>query len=243
MTYRERREAKAERLRTWAAKRVATSSATLAAIHANPVSHDIAFNTQPGHIPARAQMIRQQEGAWASAAKARDMSARADGIEAAADLAIYSDDHDAVDRLTERRAGLEAKRERIKAINTAGRKGKLDALAPPLSDDERKELTIGQRFSTGDGKTYPGYVLRNLAGNITRQRDRIKQLEYDAVHGKPWRFLYSTKYAGTCCQCGKALHAGSKAAYRDGELKCWAEYNYETMTPGIECSAPETVAS
>ena len=237
MTYRERREAKAERLRGWAAKREATSAATLAAIDARPEAHDIAFNTQPGHIPARARMNRQQEGAWASAAKARDMNSRAAGIEAAAEQAIYSDDHDAVDRLKERIAALEAQRERVKAINAAGRKGKTDSIQPPLTDDERDELARGARFSDGTAGTYPAYVIRNLGGNITRQRERLKSLEHQAIHGKPWKYLYAVKYGGKCCQCGKVIEQGATALYREGELKCFPGYGQP------ECSAPQTVAS
>lgn len=57
MTYRERREARAERLRGWAEKREKAAEATFK-------SHEIfrgdhAFNTQPGHIPERARVNRE----------------------------------------------------------------------------------------------------------------------------------------------------------------------------------------
>jgi hypothetical protein len=58
--------------------------------------------------------------------KAREFTSRAANIEAAAEHAIYSDDADAIKRLTERIAGLESERGTIKAYNAACRKGTAD---------------------------------------------------------------------------------------------------------------------
>jgi hypothetical protein len=113
MTYRERRERRAERLRGWAQAREERAAAQL---NSYPdIRHDIAFITQPGRIPFRERMNRADDRAFESLAKARGMSARADGIEAQLDHAIYSDDPDAIERLRERIAGLEAERAAIKA--------------------------------------------------------------------------------------------------------------------------------
>lgn len=113
MTYRERREARAERLRGWAATRQQRAAAVFKA--GEPFTSDIAFNTQPGHIPFRARLIAREERAYESTRKAASMESRADGIEAQLDHAIYSDDPDAIERLRERIAELEGERERIKA--------------------------------------------------------------------------------------------------------------------------------
>ena len=59
MTYRERRERRAERLRGWAEARQARAAATFAAHEV--YRSDYAFNTQPGHIPERARVIARED--------------------------------------------------------------------------------------------------------------------------------------------------------------------------------------
>lgn len=49
MTYRERRLARAERLREWAEKREVRAAAVFR--EGERYHGDVAFNTQPGHIP------------------------------------------------------------------------------------------------------------------------------------------------------------------------------------------------
>ena len=112
-TYRERREAKAERLRGWAEKRIERANA---ALNSQPeLGHDWAFITQPGHIPERARMNARDDRAMASLSKAASMNGRAAGIEDQLDHAIYDDDPDAIERLRERIAQLEARHEATKA--------------------------------------------------------------------------------------------------------------------------------
>lgn len=184
MTYRERRLAKAERLRGWAEKRVDSANAVLAAD--SEVRHDWAFITQPGHIPQRARMIARDDRALASLSKAGAMASRADGIEAAAANAIYSDDPDAIEALEAKVAGLEAERTAIVAFNKAVRKmgGVADeALLSTLSPDARKDYERGMRFSpyAMKGGAFPAYHLSNLSGNIKRARDRIAGLTRSAA--------------------------------------------------------------
>src|ERR1035437_4050647 len=120
MTYRERREPRAERLRGWADKRNATATA---ALESQPeLRHDWAFITQPGQIPERTRMNARDDRAFESLTKAESMTSRADGIEAQLDHAIYDDDPDAIERIRERIAGLEAKRDQMKAANAEYRK-------------------------------------------------------------------------------------------------------------------------
>src|SRR5438874_1408018 len=89
MTYRERRERRAERLRGWAETRQANAATVFKA--GEPFTSDIAFNTQPGHIPFRARLIAREERAYESTRKAASMESRADGIESQLAGAIYSD--------------------------------------------------------------------------------------------------------------------------------------------------------
>jgi hypothetical protein len=163
MTYRDRREAKADRLRGWAAKREQSAGAVLAAHETYRDDH--AFNTQPGHIPLRARVIAQDDRAYESLAKARQMAARADGIEEQAANAIYSDDPDAIERLIEKLARLEAEREMVKAENAAYRKA---------HRDELKALTA---YGRNQAMPYPAYVTTNLTGVIANTRKRLEALQ------------------------------------------------------------------
>ena len=179
-TYRERREARAERLREWAAKR----DAKAAELHARnePYRGDIAFNTQPGHIPERARAIARTEKAWEHSTKAAEMARKADSIEAAAERAIYSDDPDAVEQLEARLADLEAERDRIKAYNASCRKaakaGGLGDLSLLDEAQQAKLVSIAKHaaFQLGAGNALPSYALSNLSGNIKRNRDRLNEL-------------------------------------------------------------------
>ncbi|HAR44927.1 MAG TPA: hypothetical protein DCS05_01815 [Nitrospiraceae bacterium] len=175
MTYRERREAEAERLREWAAKREERAAAVFK--QGERFHGDFAFNTQPGHIPERARLIAREDRAHESLRKAQSMESRAAGIQTAAGRAIYSDDSNAVEALTSRIASLEAKRERCKAINKEIRTGSgwSERIDPPLTDQEKRDLTSNALYSQTIG--YPAYHLSNLGGNISRQKARLAQLK------------------------------------------------------------------
>lgn len=179
MTYRERRAARAERLREWADKRRTVARATLAADDALPYAHDIAFLTQPGRIIERERMNAREDRAMESLRKADDMARRADSIERAADHAIYSDDPDAPERLTERIAGLEAERARIVAYNAACRKAGrcTDAALAMLDDKQRADVASLARigFLRPNG-SMPSYATSNIGGNIARLRDRLARM-------------------------------------------------------------------
>lgn len=175
MTYRERREARAERLRGWADKRVQVATATLEA--GKPFTTDHAFNTQPGHIPFRARLIAREDRAHESLNKAASMSARADSIEKAADRAIYSDDENAVDALTARIADLEAQRASIKAYNASCRKGNPDTSL--LTDAQRENLASIAKYApyqVGKRGEMPSYASTNIGGRISADRERLGRL-------------------------------------------------------------------
>lgn len=165
-TTRERKLAKAERLRGWADGRAEKA----AALHARnePYRGDIAFNTQPGHIPERARAIARTERAWEHSAIAVDMARRADGIEAAADRAIYSDDPDAIDQLIARVAELEAKRDRMKIRNATFRK------------EHRADLKGKSAYERDQLVPHSGWEVTNLTANIARNRKRLEALQREA---------------------------------------------------------------
>lgn len=176
-TYRERREARAERLRGWAEKREQDATAAITQIH-DTYSGDYAFNTQPGHIPERSRVIARQERAFESLHKAESMSSRAAGIEAQLAGAIYSDDPDAIEAFEARIADLEAERDRIKAYNASCRKGARNV--DLLDEHQQAELVSLARvaaFQIGKHGEFPAYVLSNLAGNINRNKKRLAALQ------------------------------------------------------------------
>jgi hypothetical protein len=184
MTYRERREHKAERLRDWADKREAKSTAAFERV--DGIANMIPFG-QPilvGHHSegrARRDQDRISSGMRSGidhADKAADFHRRADGIEAAAAHAIYSDDLDAVQRLRERIAGLEAERDRVKRYNASCRRGVRDLEI--LDDRQRAQLESVAKvapYQLGKNGAAPAYWSANLSGNIGRQRKRLAELE------------------------------------------------------------------
>jgi len=164
MTYRERREARAARLEGWAGQRQASARATAEAIAADPRTHDIAFLTQPGRIPERDRMNRREAAAFESMDKADRMAARAAEIRRQADHAIYDDDPDAIPRLRERLAEMEARRAGMAAANAAHRK----------SHPELRAMTAYERSTAAP---HPPYELSNLGGRISAARARLARLE------------------------------------------------------------------
>lgn len=188
-TYRERRLAKADRLRGWAEKREAKSEAALS--EARQRADAIPFG-QPilsGHHSEgrdrnyRAGITRKFEQGFEHADKAKSMASKADNIEAAAEQSIYSDDPDAIDRLIERIADLEAQRDRIKRYNASCRKAAKTGGMGDLSildDHQRSEIATLARvvpYQVRDSGAFPAYVTSNLGGQITRNRKRLAEMQ------------------------------------------------------------------
>lgn len=183
MTYRERREARAARLRDWADRR---ERAALAQLESQPeLRHDWAFVTQPGHIPERARMNAADDRAFRSLDKAESMKARAAEIERQAEHAIYSDDPDAAERLRERIASLESTRASYAAENATYRKA------------HRAELATMTAYERSQAVPHAAYELSNLGGNISRLRARLEAIE----HPRPTWFRASRRDPECCYKC------------------------------------------
>jgi hypothetical protein len=171
MTYRERREARADRLRGWADKREAKSTA---AYEQSRTLGDMIPFGQPiltGHHSQRSDENRRAKIHTTMSAsvehgrKARSMNSRADNIEAAAERAIYSDDPDAIEKLQARLVELEGEREKIKRDNATFRK------------EHKAQLKGMTHYQRDQVMPHRGYVLTNLSGNIARNRKRLEQLQ------------------------------------------------------------------
>jgi len=178
MTRRERLEAKAERLRGWAEKRETAAAAVFKA--GEPFRGDTAFNTQPGHIPFRARLIAREDRAYESVKKAQGMESRADGIDRALDRSIYSDDPDAPERLAERIAELEAKRDAMKAANAAFKKGGIDAVRAACGDAVALEGARTMQHCHWEKRPFPAYELTNIGANIRRLQKRAEEVKRTA---------------------------------------------------------------
>lgn len=191
MTYRERREARAERLRSWADKR--DDKAAGAFDSAKTIADGIPFG-QPilvGHHSeghARRDQERIDNGMRSgieNTRKADEMREKADNIARAASHAIYSDDPDAADALRAKIAYLEAQRARYKAYNASCRtaaKSTPDSKTGDLSlldDAQRADLLNLARvcpYQIGKNGQFPAYASTNLGGTINAAKKRLGKL-------------------------------------------------------------------
>jgi Domain of unknown function (DUF3560) len=206
MTYRDRRLARAERLRGYAAKNEAKSDERRDA--ADRISDGIPFG-QPilvGHHSERRHrrdLDRIESGMRAAIElgdKADTQARTADNIQAATEGAIYDDDPDAIQRLTEKLAGLEDKRERMKVANIEYRKAHKD------------ELKTMSAYELSQAIPYPRYSFANLSGNIKRCRDRLARLQREKETG-PRDRLINARFDSVCADCGAKLSRGDTIRY------------------------------
>jgi hypothetical protein len=181
MTRRERLERKLEKRREWADKR--TDKANAVFQRAERYRGDHAFNTQPGHIPERARLIKAEERAFGDMQMANHHTSCAAGIERALDRSIFSDDNNAIEALEARIAEHEATRTTMREANkivranpknerTDDKVTKLVALG--LSEAKAISLFTADfcgRFGFAD------YELSNLGGRITTDRKRLEYLK------------------------------------------------------------------
>ena len=103
---------------------------------------------------------------------------RADAVED--DKSIRSDDPAAVVKLRDKIAELEAKRDKMKRINSLYRKGDVEALAALDLDYEVLKVKVDAAYSW-EKAPFPGYAMTNLGGNIRRYKGRLKEAEAQAV--------------------------------------------------------------
>jgi Domain of unknown function (DUF3560) len=188
MTYRERRLARAQRLAEWADKREQKSSQARQAIMDMTEDLPLGQPTLVGHHSERkmrryrSRLDASMRASIENGQKAKEFRQRAAGIEEAAQRAIYNDDPDAVERLSEKLAGLEAQRNEILAYNRSCRQGAPDPAL--LGAQQRKGLELLARATSqmGANGALPPYLLANLSGNIMRARGRLEKLRQSQVN-------------------------------------------------------------
>jgi len=198
MTTRERKEARIARRLEWAEKRQARGESTLKhALDGLPPMGEpikIGHHSEKRHRKAFVTADNKLRRGCEDLKMAEHHQSRACGIADQLDRSIYTDDHDALDKMRERIAELEAKRDRYKAQNAAVRKIKdktREGLAKGLAAlvesgaftvAEAKDLVFScQCQGAGIVKGWPTYALSNLSGNIARNRKRLPELERRAA--------------------------------------------------------------
>ena len=175
MTRRERLAAKIEKREEWAAGRRSKSAALTR--YTDRYRGDVAFNTQPGHIPERARMNRKDEQAAEHQAMAQHHDAKAAGLADQLERSVFSDDHDAIEQLEQRIAGHEAQRDRMKLINKLFKKGDaagLAAIGLNLDSIKAKLAAAGPYWG---GAPHLPYEMTNLGARIRADRERIEQIK------------------------------------------------------------------
>jgi hypothetical protein len=207
LTTREKRERKAERLRSWAEAREAKQLTLNEAARADEAATGIPFgqpilvghHSERRHRNAIERIDRNMRAAVEHARKAEGMAARADEIERQADRAIYDDDPDAIERLQAKLARLEAEREQRKQANAAYRR------------EHREALKAMSAYERGQAVPFPSYSLSNLSGVITTTRQRIERLSrpVEAEHGR----TLIARYPGECRKCGADVARGDTVRY------------------------------
>jgi uncharacterized protein DUF3560 len=191
-TYRERREARADRLEGWAEKRATRAEAGWE--QANTMADAIPFG-QPilvGHHSEkrdrnyRARIAGKMDRALEDQRKAESMAGRAGNIRVQVEHAVYSDDEGAVEALEVKVAGLEAERQRIKDYNASVRRGTPDFEL--LDEGQRASLASTAQHSPyllkagkKGGWLFPSYASSNLSGLISKTRKRVEELKAKAV--------------------------------------------------------------
>ena len=200
MTYRERRERRADRREEWAEKRSAKQDAAFEGARKLADAIPLGQPILVGHHSekrARRDAERIHNGMTRGVEHgkmAEHHGAAADTIRRQLDESIYRDDTDELARLEEKRATLTAERDRRKAINVwfrknAGMKQRIgcqlddatwaavcDALKKgakeiPLTTSEIREIGSAAQHSGFLG--YPPYAMTNIGASIRRVEQRI----------------------------------------------------------------------
>jgi DNA repair exonuclease SbcCD ATPase subunit len=215
-TTRERREARAERLRGWAGAREAKQGALNEAARADEAATGIPFgqpilrghHSQRRHERVIERLDRAMGAAVENGAKARSMNERADNIEAATANSIFTDDPDAKERLTEKIAKLEAQRDAMKARNAEYRKA---------NREELKGLTA---YGRDQALPFPSWAVKNATANIGRLRKRLEGLDAARARQAAGRVI-TARYGGTCEECGADIERGQQIRYsRQDGARC-----------------------
>ncbi len=184
-SYAAKRAARIERMRAKAARLASAAEGAHARARgiadAIPMGQPIlvGHHSQRRHERDLERMRRSFSASVELAGDAKALARRADRAEQ--NPAISSDDPDAVTKLREKFAALNASRERMRAANAAIRAGGdvVGALAALGFREGQAKKLLERDFAGRIG--FPDYALRNAAGEAARVERRIRELEDRAV--------------------------------------------------------------
>ena len=201
MTYREKRERRAERRDEWASKRRTKANAAgnraldmSRIMQGEPIK--VGHHSEGRHRRDVDRMDNLMHTAAESSKMASHHAGAADTIRRQLDDSIYRDDVDELEQLETKLSEQLEQRDRRKAINAWLRKNsgikhsgplplpgelfdkaveaiKACADALDLSRDEAMDLVSALKYNAHLG--YPAYSLSNLSGNISRTRKRVDE--------------------------------------------------------------------
>ncbi len=113
-------------------------------------------------------------------AKSDRLADRASGIDRQLAKTIFSDDSDAIQRINEKIATLEAKRDRINAYNKSAKAAKGTTGDISLLDEDQKKdlLSIVKHapFQLRKYGQFPSYATANTGKEIARLKKRLEKL-------------------------------------------------------------------
>jgi len=183
VTRRERMEARADRRLDWAESRERKAAAGFN--RADAISQRFAGG-QPiliGHHSER-RARRDQErmhGAMSAGCESQRMAehhrGKAAGIDRQLARSIFSDDPDAPERLAERIAKLEARRDTFKRANAAFKRGGIAAVLAECGEQIAKKGAQTLAACHWESRPFPPFELTNLGANIRRLRERLEGIE------------------------------------------------------------------
>jgi len=183
--YESRRTARIERLRARAERHAAEGAALVAQgdrmASVIPMGQPIlvGHHSERRDRSYRAKINGKFERGYASLKQAENLDRRADVAER--NNAISSDDPNAVERLREKLAKLQADRDTMKRVNKAYSKGGFRAAFPNAKPEQIAKLAEKLAACPWDRKPYPSFALTNTGAEIRRVEKRIAELERRAA--------------------------------------------------------------
>lgn len=162
------------------------------------------------------------------------------------DTSISRSDPEAIDKLREKVAELQAECDEVKRVNAAVRKSVKEHGAdyglPRADIPQTTKLSLAhshamQPYHRIAERGYPPYHLTNLRGNLRRYEGRLAQLEKRASTATETGYgrHMPNKWAGTCERCGGAVPALSGVAAQPAvggwEVMCADCWTNLTPTP------------
>lgn len=197
-TRRERLENKVEKRQEWAEGRSAKAASLIK--QNEPYRGDIAFNTQPGHIPERARAIRRTEKAGEHISMAQHHEQKAAGLQDQLEHSIYSDDANAIESLEKRIAEHEAERAEMVQVNSLYRKGDVEGLKALGIDYGKLKAELAKKGAYWGKVPHLPYEIQNLGGRIQADKKRLESI----------RAQQSRRYKAATSESGVTIEGGDK---------------------------------